>query len=107
MVAILDPLVLWEQAIQDQRVLRVQAIPDRPGLLDQQVQELVQLADRPSPRTVAYGTDGAMLTELKQMAVLGPGHIAQAHTWDEWIELDQLERGTALYEKLIRCWCCG
>ena len=71
------------------------------------IQELVQLADRPCPRTVAYGTDGAMLTELKQMAVLGPGDIAQAHTWDEWIELDQLERGTALYEKLIRRWCVG
>lgn len=71
------------------------------------IQELVKLADRTSPKTVAYGTDGAMLTELKKMAVLGPGHIAQAHTWDEWIELDQLERGTALYEKLIRHWCVG
>ena len=56
--------------------------------------------------TVAYGTDGAMLTELKKMAVRGPGSIKQAHTWDEWIELEQLERGTALYEKLIRRWCC-
>lgn len=70
------------------------------------IQELLQLADRPQPKTVAYGTDGAMLTELKKMAVLGPGHIAQAHTWDEWIELSQLERGTNLYEKLIRRWCC-
>ena len=70
------------------------------------IQELVQLADRPRATTVSYGTDGAMLTELKKMAVLGPGSIKQAHTWDEWIELDQLERGTALYEKLIRRWCC-
>ncbi len=70
------------------------------------IQELVQLADRPRAMTVAFGTDGAMLTELKKMAVLGPGSIKQAHTWDEWIELDQLERGTALYEKLIRRWCC-
>jgi len=69
------------------------------------IQELLQLADRPRATTVAYGTDGAMLTELKQLAVLGPGHIAQAHTWDEWIALEQLDRGTALYEKLIRRWC--
>ncbi|TXT31634.1 MAG: acetylornithine deacetylase [Planctomycetota bacterium] len=70
------------------------------------IQELLQLADRPKTQTVAYGTDGAMLPELKKKAVLGPGSIKQAHTWDEWIELDQLERGTALYEKLIRRWCC-
>lgn len=70
------------------------------------IQELLRLASRPRATTVAYGTDGAMLTELKKMAVLGPGSIKQAHTWDEWIELDQLERGTALYEKLIRRWCC-
>lgn len=70
------------------------------------IQELLRLADRPRATTVAYGTDGAVLTELKQLAVLGPGHIKQAHTWDEWIELDQLARGTALYEKLIRRWCC-
>lgn len=70
------------------------------------IQELVKLADRPRATTVAYGTDGAMLTDLKQLAVLGPGHIAQAHTWDEWIALDQLDRGTAIYEKLIRQWCC-
>lgn len=70
------------------------------------IQELLRLADRPRATTVAYGTDGAMLTELKKMAVLGPGSIKQAHTWDEWIELEQLERGTALYEKLIRRWCC-
>ena len=70
------------------------------------IQELVTLANRPRATTVSYGTDGAMLTDLKQLAVLGPGHIAQAHTWDEWIALDQLDRGTALYEKLIRHWCC-
>lgn len=69
------------------------------------IQELLRLADRPKATTVSYGTDGTMFTDLKQLAVLGPGHIAQAHTWDEWIALEQLERGTALYEKLIRSWC--
>lgn len=69
------------------------------------IQDLLKLANRPRATTVAYGTDGAMLTELKQLAVLGPGNIAQAHTWDEWIALDQLEQGTALYERLIRHWC--
>jgi acetylornithine deacetylase len=39
------------------------------------------------------------------MVVLGPGNIAQAHTADEWIALDQLEQGTALYAALIRHYC--
>lgn len=80
-----------------------------PMYVDRQspfIQDLLKLADRPQAVTVSYGTDGAMLRELKNLAVLGPGSIAQAHTWDEWIALEQLDQGTALYEKLIRGWCC-
>lgn len=69
------------------------------------IQELLKLTQTPKSRTVSYGTDGSILTDLKQMAVLGPGDIAQAHTVDEWIDLQQLERGQALYEQLIRHWC--
>ncbi len=39
------------------------------------------------------------------MLVLGPGDIRQAHTNDEWIALDQLEQGTALYARMIDHWC--
>ena len=46
-----------------------------------------------------------MFTELKQILVLGPGSIQQAHTDDEWISLDQLNRGTDVYERLVRRWC--
>ncbi len=70
------------------------------------VQEVLRLADRSAPRTVAYGTDGAMLGELQHILVLGPGDIAQAHTSDEWIALEQLELGTALYARLIAHFCC-
>ncbi len=69
------------------------------------VAELLQLAGRSTPQTVSYGTDGAMFGELKYKVVFGPGDIAQAHTDDEWISLDQLERGTDLFEKLVRHWC--
>lgn len=68
--------------------------------------EVLSLAHRRKPRTVCYGTDGAVLTALKKLVVLGPGSIDQAHTHDEWILLDQLERGSRLYAKLIRHWCC-
>jgi acetylornithine deacetylase len=76
--------------------------PDSPF-----VRECLELAGRPRPVTVSYGTDGAMLGELRNLLVCGPGDIAQAHTHDEWIGLDQLERGTDLYARMIRRWCCG
>lgn len=86
-------------------------LPSRSGPLyvDPQspyVQEVLRIAGRTAPRTVAYGTDGGMFTALKNLLVLGPGDIAQAHTNNEWIALDQLERGTALFGKLIERWCC-
>lgn len=69
------------------------------------IQELLQLTGHSAARTVAYGTDGAVFTELRNIAVFGPGDIAQAHTDDEWISLDQLEKGTQLYIEAIRRWC--
>ena len=70
------------------------------------VGEVLQLAERDAPTTVSYGTDGAMFTSLKKLVVFGPGDIAQAHTHDEWVALDQLDRGAAMYAKLVRHWCC-
>ena len=35
------------------------------------------------------------------MIVIGPGDIAQAHTVDEWIELDQLRKGVQVYRRFI------
>ncbi len=75
--------------------------PDTPF-----IRELLELTSLTCSRTVAYGTDGAVFTELRNIAVFGPGDIAQAHTDDEWIDLKQLELGTGLYEKAIRRWCC-
>jgi acetylornithine deacetylase len=75
--------------------------PDAPY-----VQEMLELADKPAPRTVSYGTDGAALTALKKLIVFGPGNIEQAHTHDEWIALEQLRLGTEMYAKAIGKWCC-
>ncbi len=69
------------------------------------VREVLALSRREKVQTVCYGTDGAVLTDMKKLLVLGPGDIAQAHTEDEWILLDQLEKGTQLYASLIRHWC--
>ncbi|VAX39843.1 Acetylornithine deacetylase [hydrothermal vent metagenome] len=70
------------------------------------VQEVLQIANKTTPRTVAYGTDGnAFFREIKKLVVFGPGDIAQAHTHDEFISLEQLELGTQMYANLIRHWC--
>ena len=34
--------------------------------------------------------------------VFGPGDLAQAHTKDEWIALDQLKTAAAVYLDLLR-----
>jgi acetylornithine deacetylase len=70
------------------------------------VQQVLRLAGKSAPRTVAYGTDGTMFGELQNLLVCGPGDIAQAHTHDEWIALEQLELGKALYGRLIQHFCC-
>lgn len=71
------------------------------------VTELLAIVGRSKPTTVTYGTDGTQFTALKKLAVFGPGSIAQAHTFDEWMPLEQLERGTRFYEQAIRRWCVG
>ena len=55
--------------------------------------------------TVCYGTDGGEFNELQKMVVFGPGDIAQAHTTDEYLELEQLRAGADLFEQSIRHWC--
>ncbi len=71
------------------------------------VKELCDLADCDRSTTVSYGTDGSVLGEkLDNLVVWGPGDIAQAHTRDEWIALDQLKRGANLFSQAIRKWCC-
>lgn len=107
-----DPDVLLErvQKAADENGLELKVrIKGNPLRVDPDsafVQEVVQLAGREKARTVSYGTDGAMLGALKKLIVFGPGDIAQAHTHDEFIALDQLEKGTEMYANLIRHWCC-
>ncbi len=70
------------------------------------VRDVMRIAGNDTARTVCYGTDGGVFRDLTNILVLGPGDIAQAHTADEWISLEQLEQGTSLYVELIRRYCC-
>ncbi|MEM8666963.1 MAG: M20 family metallopeptidase [Planctomycetota bacterium] len=65
------------------------------------IQGMCQLAGG-EPLTVCYGTDGGEFHELEHRVVFGPGSIAQAHTTDEWIALDQLSKGAEMFERILR-----
>ena len=69
------------------------------------VRQMCQLAAVEAPQTASYCTDGGQFSEVQSLVVCGPGHIAQAHTTDEYIELDQLHRGVELYQRVLRATC--
>ena len=70
------------------------------------VQTALKITGKRKPRTVPYGTDGVAYVErMKQLVVLGPGDIAQAHTVDEWIKTEQLNMGVDVYSRFIEHVC--
>jgi acetylornithine deacetylase len=62
--------------------------------------------ERPSPRRpevrgVPFGTDaGPLNAGGTPCIVFGPGDIAQAHTHDEWIDLEQVQRAAEAYYQI-------
>ena len=76
--------------------------PDDPFIMRLRTVQ-TQLGIDPAPGGAHYGTDaGAFWGQHIPTPVIGPGSIAQAHTPDEFIELEQLERGVALYDALLQ-----
>jgi succinyl-diaminopimelate desuccinylase len=77
------------------------ASEQHPGVLACQ-RALVGIGADPAPRSVAFATDGGPFSEHGiTSVVLGPGSIARAHTRDEYVEIDQLERMVRVYELLL------
>ncbi|HIB89094.1 TPA: M20 family peptidase [Candidatus Poribacteria bacterium] len=55
------------------------------------------------PMGVGFGTNASSFNGTGIPAIIiGPGDIAQAHTSDEWIDLEQLRQGEAVYLNLMR-----
>lgn len=51
--------------------------------------------------SVPYGTDASTLSQAGwPVVVFGPGHIAQAHTKDEWVETSQLDLAAEILYQL-------
>jgi acetylornithine deacetylase len=56
---------------------------------------------RPAVGGVPFGTDAGPLSEQgTPCVVFGPGDIAQAHTRDEWIDLDQVRLAALAYYQI-------
>lgn len=54
------------------------------------------------PTTVPYGSNALRYLELAdEMIVLGPGSIDQAHQAIEWVEISELEKLAAIYERWL------
>ena len=52
---------------------------------------------------VAYGTDASTYSFAGLSAVvIGPGSIDQAHTKDEWIEVQELDKAVVIYEQFMK-----
>ena len=50
---------------------------------------------------VPYGTDASTLADAGVPSVVfGPGDIAQAHTCDEWVPLDEVEQASEILYRL-------
>jgi acetylornithine deacetylase/succinyl-diaminopimelate desuccinylase-like protein len=66
------------------------------------VAQFLAQAGQRTPAGVDYFSDAAVLAEGGiPSIVFGPGDIAQAHTADEWIELDQLEKARELFVRFL------
>ena len=66
-------------------------------------QVLLQMNCAAELRGVGYGTDASSFGRVGLSAVvLGPGDIAQAHTAEEWIDLNELQRGVEVYGALMQ-----
>lgn len=66
------------------------------------VQQFMRSAGQAKPQGVHYFCDAAVLSAAGiPSVVFGPGDIAQAHTTDEWIALEQLERGRRMLVEFL------
>ena len=78
--------------------------PETGGWIDGLSEAIERVGGRrPEVLGVPYGTDGGPLGESGLPCfVFGPGDIAQAHTKDEWVELDQIRQASEMYFEIAR-----
>lgn len=89
----------------EQLGLGVKLLEPMPPLHTPADREFVQAAlavlGQTEPIAVCYATDGCKFHDLKDLIVIGPGSIEQAHRPDEWISLEQMRKGTQTFADLL------
>ncbi len=102
--AVLEPEM---KAIDESTGITVTCVNDMPGLdmnVDAEVVTFVkQLAGRNDHAKVAFGTEAGLFQKRGGIpcVVCGPGSIDQAHKPNEFISLEQLDKGEAFLERLM------
>ena len=68
-------------------------------------QTVMHAARTNASHAVAFGTEAGVFQEAGIPAIIcGPGHIAQAHQADEYLEVSEFEAGQRFMERLLeRC----
>jgi len=96
-----DPDLQVEIEEPYQRLASMATPPDAP--IVRIAQEAVRRIDgQRTIRGVAFGTDAAELSAAGiPSVVLGPGDIAQAHTSDEYVEIQQVVKAAAIYREIM------
>jgi acetylornithine deacetylase len=94
---------LADVGVSEVRIGKEPLFTDPAQLAVQRCQRALERAGcDPEPRSVAFGTDAGQLAQAGiPSVVLGPGSISRAHTENEYVEIDQLERMVAIYEQLL------
>ena len=77
-------------------------LPVDPAL-EQQIRERLSGLKLVWGEPVEFWTEASLFAEVGIPAVvLGPGNIGQAHTADEWVEIEQLVEVTKIYQRIMQ-----
>ncbi|MEO0939532.1 MAG: acetylornithine deacetylase [Pseudomonadota bacterium] len=104
--ALTDEIQALIQAIHPEAWIDTREIGDVTGLTpmaDNTLRDLLlDMLDQPSAGTVPFNTEAGLFQSLgADTVVCGPGHIAQAHTANEYIEISQLSACVDLLDRLM------
>ncbi len=94
------------KAIRPETYIRLEPMHDVPPLVPEQdgaAEALVRrLTGDNATNVVSYGTEAGHFQNAGMSTVIcGPGDIAQAHQPDEFLTLDQFDKGWAFMEALV------
>ncbi len=109
-IAFVEQLMTGEPSCHNLRLQHHPPYIIGTGLPDDQnralAEHLVQAGQQCGAATqiiaVPFGTDAAAYTATAPSVVFGPGSIAQAHTPDEFIEVDQLHKAVEILSQVVQ-----